>query len=120
MTQRPDFLLGIPTPKEVTHLVDVVVDGLAVAVVEVKEVEQVEVMEAEEAGGESYLVTNVARKDILTAIAGLKEVVLTVRETTTWITTTRQRTSLDLMTKPYVVLLAEMILGKEHFRMGPI
>jgi len=113
MTQHPDSLLGIPTPKGVAHLVDVVVDSSVVAVVEVKDVEQVEVMEAEETGVASYLVTTVTRKDISPAIAGLKEVVLTARETTTWITTTHQRTSPKLMTKPYVAPLAEMLLEKK-------
>jgi len=62
---------------------DVVVDNSAT-----EEIEEVEVTEAEETGETSYLATTVARKSILLAIAGLKEVVPMVRETVTWIPTT--------------------------------
>ena len=39
MIQHPDSFLGIPTPKGVAHLVDVIVDGSAVVVFQVKGVE---------------------------------------------------------------------------------
>ena len=75
--------------------------------------------EAKETGEASYLATTVARKDILLAIAGPKEMVPMVKETVTWISTTQQRTSLALMIKPYVVLLVVMLLVRESYLTEP-
>ena len=81
--------------------------------VEETEVEEVEVTEAMEPCETSYLAITVARKGILLAIAGPKEVVLVVREMVTWITTTGQQNSPTLMIRPYVLLLVKMRLARE-------